>query len=155
MEENLGRPGVWPETDQQIERGSQGQVARRVPDADEEDEDAGGGEQSEETVFGEEVGVYEESADWREKIAVENETELYEDETGAAAEKAEQREKSGEAGRGEEAVGSGEEGEFAGAGEEERSGKGFERRMRYYVTCFELLLKRPREREKEGEMTSD
>ena len=58
MEENLGRPGVWPETDQQIERGSQGQVARRVPDADEEDEDAGGGEQSEETVFGEEVGVY-------------------------------------------------------------------------------------------------
>jgi len=146
MEENLGRPGVWPETDQPIERGSQGQVARRVPDADEEDEDAGGGEQSDETVFGEEVGVYEESADWREKIAVENETELYEDETGAAAEKAEQREKSGEAGRGEEAVGS---------GEEERSGKGFERRMRYYVTCFELLLKRPREREKEGEMTSD
>ena len=121
-------------------------MARRVPDADEEDEDAGGGEQSDETVFGEEVGVYEESADWREKIAVENETELYEDETGAAAEKAEQREKSGEAGRGEEAVGS---------GEEERSGKGFERRMRYYVTCFELLLKRPREREKEGEMTSD
>ena len=137
MEENLGRPGVWPETDQPIERGSEGQVARRVPDADEEDEDAGGGEQSDETVFGEEVGVYEESADWREKIAVENETELYEDETGAAAEKAEQREKSGEAGR----------------GEEERSGKGFERRMRYYVTCFELLLKRPRE--KEGEMTSD
>ena len=110
MEENLGRPGVWPETDQPIERGSEGQVARRVPDADEEDEDAGGGEQSDETVFGEEVGVYEESADWREKIAVENETELYEDETGAAAEKAEQREKSGEAGRGEEAVGSGEEG---------------------------------------------
>ena len=64
----------------------------------------------------------------------------------AAAEKAEQREKSGEAGRGEEAVGS---------GEEERSGKGFERRMRYYVTCFELLLKRPRKREKQGEMTSD
>lgn len=140
MEENLGRPGIWPETDQPIERGSQGQVARRIPDGDEEDEDAGGGEQSDETVFGEEVGVYEESADWREKIAVENETELYEDETGAAAEKAEQREKSGEAGRGEEAVG---------------SGKGFERRMRYYVTCFELLLKRPREREKEGEMTSD
>ena len=111
MEENLGRPGVWPETDRPIERGSQGQVARRVPDAGEEDEDAGGGEQSHETVFGEEVGVYEESADWREKIAVENETELYEDETGAAAEKAEQREKSGEAGRGEagrgeEAVGS-------------------------------------------------
>ena len=105
MEENLGRPDVWPETDQPIERGSEGQVARRVPDADEEDEDAGGGEQSDETVFGEEVGVYEESADWREKIAVENETELYEDETGAAAEKAEQREKSGEAGRGEEAVG--------------------------------------------------
>ena len=130
-------------------------MARRVPDADEEDEDAGGGEQSEETVFGEEVGVYEESADWREKIAVENETELYEDETGAAAEKAEQREKSGEAGRGEEAVGSGEEGEYAGAGEEERSAKGFERRMRYYVTCFELLLKRPRKREKQGEMTSD
>ena len=88
MEENLGRPGVWPETDQPIERGSEGQVARRVPDADEEDEDAGGGEQSDETVFGEEVGVYEESADWREKIAVENETELHEDETGAAAEKA-------------------------------------------------------------------
>ncbi len=93
MEENLGRPGIWAETDQPIERGSEGQVARRVPDADEEDEDAGGGEQSDETVFGEEVGVYEESADWREKIAVENETELYEDETGAAA-RAHQREQS-------------------------------------------------------------
>ena len=28
MEENLGRPGVWPETDQPIERGSEGQVAQ-------------------------------------------------------------------------------------------------------------------------------
>ena len=49
MEENLGRPGVWPEIDQQIERGSQGQVARSVPDADEEEADDrqlnGGGNQ--------------------------------------------------------------------------------------------------------------
>ena len=137
MEENLGRPGVWPEIDQQIERGSQGQVARSVPDADEEEDgNSGGGDESDgrEAVLGEKVGVYEESDYWREKIAVESETELHEDETCAAAEKAEQREKGGCSG--EEAGGSSEEGEFACAGEEERSGEGFERRMRYYVICF-------------------
>lgn len=119
-------------------------MARRVPDAEEEVADAERGEKT--VVVGEKVvGVYEESDGWREEIGVENETKLHEDETGAAAETFEQREKASP----------GEKGEFAGAGEEERSGKGFERRMRYYVTCFELLLKRPREREKEGEMTSD
>ena len=136
MEENLGRPGVWPEIDQQIERGSQGQVARSVPDADEEEDgNSGGGDESDgrEAVLGEKVGVCEESDYWREKIAVESETELHEDETGAAAEKAEQR-KGGCSG--EEAGGSSEEGEFACAGEEERSGEGFERWMRYYVICF-------------------
>ena len=93
-------------------------MARRVPDA-EEVADAERGEKT--VVVGEKVvGVYEESDGWREEIGVENETKLHEDETGAAAETFEQREK----------------GEFAGAGEEERSGQGFRRRMRYYVMCF-------------------
>ena len=100
-------------------------MARRVPDA-EEVADAERGEET--VVVGEKVvGVYEESDGWREEIGVENETKLHEDETGAAAETFEQREK---------AYVSGEKGEFAGAGEEEHSGQGFRRRMRYYVMCF-------------------
>ena len=107
-------------------------MARRVPDAEEEVADA---ERGEKTVVGGEkvVGVYEESDGWREEIGVENETKLHEDETGAAAETFEQREK---ASPGEKAYVSGEKGEFAGACEEERSGQGFRRRMRYYVICF-------------------
>ena len=90
-------------------------MARRVPDA-EEVADAERGEKT--VVVGEKVvGVYEESDGWREEIGVENETKLHEDETGAAAETFEQREK-------------------ASPGEEERSGQGFRRRMRYYVMCF-------------------
>ncbi len=100
-------------------------MARRVPDAEEEVADAERGEKT--VVVGEKVvGVYEESDGWREEIGVENETKLHEDETGAAAETFEQREKASP----------GEKGEFAGAGEEERSGQGFRRRMRYYVMCF-------------------
>lgn len=107
-------------------------MARRVPDAEEEVADAERGEKT--VVVGEKVvGVYEESDGWREEIGVENETKLHEDETGAAAETFEQREK---ASPGEKAYVSGEKGEFAGAGEEERSGQGFRRRMRYYVICF-------------------